>query len=194
MNPWILAENGRPFRDAQAADIRCALLHAEPGPSIVLEVRDHPEGGYGICCESPLGMNSPEGSVPLTTGSVPAVQRGAAPPLIQSAPPLPVRLSPELSQGADARPESPIDKTRLGHPDDSRLSPAARALVSLLLVLIAACWVGPVQAGSFSFNRMTVSPAQINPGKSVTMSTNLVPGQDVANAIIVFEALQGRAY
>lgn len=66
--------------------------------------------------------------------------------------------------------------------------------VSLLLVLIAICWVGPVQAGSFSFNSMTVSPAQINPGQSVTMSTNLVPGQDAANAIIAFEALQGTAY
>lgn len=142
MSPWILARNGRPFLDAQAAHIKCELLRAELGASIVLEVRDHPEGGYGICCPSLLGVDLHEGSVPFTTPSAPAVQPGPARPFSPRETPSPVRPAPALSQGAKARPAPHIEKTRIAYPDEFRLSPAARGflgdyfLILLGLVLV----------------------------------------------------------
>ena len=52
MTQWILAINGQPFVDRDAADLKRDLLAAELGNSAHLEVLPHPDGGYVVAAQS----------------------------------------------------------------------------------------------------------------------------------------------
>jgi hypothetical protein len=50
---WILASDGHPFRDRDAAQIKRDLLVRELGAAVQLHVVPHPEGGFAVSVEQP---------------------------------------------------------------------------------------------------------------------------------------------
>lgn len=121
MTPWILANNGRPFTDAQAAQVKRELLRAELGGSIILEVRPHPDGGYAICCPSLLDSGDSPSAIRhlLPRSGSPALSAATAVSSSNAAP-----LARRL--GWPHRP----------YPDQFRLSPATRAFSGYYLLVL----------------------------------------------------------
>jgi hypothetical protein len=74
---YILATDGQPFRDRDAAAIKRELLSAQLGASAALDVVDHPHGGYAVRFSSANAITS----VPVL-----AARRAEAKPKSQAQP------------------------------------------------------------------------------------------------------------
>lgn len=53
MTQWILASDGHPFRDRDAAQIKRDLLVSELGAAVQLHVVSHPDGGFAVSVDQP---------------------------------------------------------------------------------------------------------------------------------------------
>lgn len=135
MTQWILASDGAPFRDRDAARIKRDLLVRDLGAGVHLEVVDHPSGGFAVTLDSPVVVEISPGetlspraallrSLAQAEDSVAVSPRAAGP-----------RASPELEPARASPTANPTtDAPVMGaYPETFRLSPAARAFLGLHL-------------------------------------------------------------
>lgn len=142
MTQWILAPNGRPFRDRDAARIKRNLLFAELGESVPLEVVPHPTGGFAVTVGGPDIEERAHSDARSSAPDTDAVDGGAVGPresLLRAFEPVSVR--------ALTTPSKPNDPPGVATGSASsisdryavafRLSPAVRAFVGLHLQALA---------------------------------------------------------
>ena len=132
---WILASDGAPFRDRDAARIKRDLLVRDLGEGVHLEVVDHPSGGFAVSLDPPGSIEiapgetlSPRAALLRTLehgdASVAVSPRGAG--ARASTDLEPARASPTAIPAADPPATG-------AYPENLRLSPAARAFLGLHL-------------------------------------------------------------
>lgn len=136
MARWILASDGQPFRDRDAAAIKRDLLLGELGSSVELDVIDHPAGGFAVCVgarglpadtRDETRLASPRDAMIESLCRAPSASR---PPERNTHETSPVR--PQGSQGISAR-ERVHSTSSERYPEKFRLNPAARAFLGLHL-------------------------------------------------------------
>lgn len=137
MTQWILASNGHPFRDRDAARIKRDLLLTELGDAVQLEVLPHPTGGFAVSVRRPASHPAdlnPEAD-PQERAETTASPRDA---LVQSLErrvggASAVRAAIALAHGMTAH--SPSSSVSIPssdvYPEAFRLSPAVRAFLGL---------------------------------------------------------------
>ena len=136
MTQWILAPNGRPFRDRDAARIKRNLLFAELGESVQLEVVPHPTGGFAVT----VGGQHVEDS---QTAIAERTEGGAVGPrdaLLRTLEPVGPRALATASTPTDSPRTSASNVPSSGsdrYLEAFRLSPAVRAFVGLHLQALA---------------------------------------------------------
>lgn len=124
---WILASDERPFRDWDAADIKRDLLQSELGPSVQLDVINHPGGGFAVSV-----MPCATASEVDRTLEAPreALERSLGRTRTQSA-------SPGSDSSEDVSEIAPAELTEgaphAHYPESFQLSPAPRAFIGLHL-------------------------------------------------------------
>jgi hypothetical protein len=81
MGQWILAANGQPFNDRDAASVRRDLLAPELGSAFTVEVAEHPEGGFVVDCTRKTECPNPAGEAEsaVTADRVAFSQEGSDP-------------------------------------------------------------------------------------------------------------------
>lgn len=128
MTRWILATDGQPFRDRDAADIKRDLLSSELGPSVHLDVITHPGGGFAVSVmpsastgpEVDQTLESPREALERSFGATPT---GSAPSESEFSKERDDVLAGELAQDTPSEP----------FPEKFHLSPAPRAFLGLHL-------------------------------------------------------------
>jgi hypothetical protein len=129
---WILASNGHPFRDRDAARIKRDLLLTELGDAVLLEVLPHPTGGFAVSVRRPpshpADLNpeaDPQGRVddPVSPRDVLVQSLGRS--AVRSA--IALAHSTTAHSRPNAAPTAPSDV----YPEAFRLSPAVRAFLGL---------------------------------------------------------------
>lgn len=125
---WILASDERPFRDWDAADIKRDLLQSELGPSVQLDVINHPGGGFAVsvmpcattASEVDRTLEAPREALERSLGRT---RTQSAPAESGSSEDANERAAAELTQG------TPYEH----YPESFQLSPAPRAFLGLHL-------------------------------------------------------------
>lgn len=137
MTQWILASNGHPFTDRDAAQIKRDLLLTELGDAVQLEVLPHPTGGFAVSVGRPASCaaRSNPHTDPHERVEAPRSPRDA---LVQSLERSTIgtnaaRSAIALAHSATAhsRPSAASLPPSDIYPEAFRLSPAVRAFVGL---------------------------------------------------------------
>lgn len=139
MAQWVLASDGRPFRDRDAASVKRDLLSQDLGSAVQLEVVQHPAGGFAVACSRPGDAHTQNSLAPLDV--LPTWMQADL--LSGSSEPIPNaigRTGPQVRQrSAEESPAHDISKSARSYPDVFRLSPAARAFLGQhVLALVGA--------------------------------------------------------
>jgi hypothetical protein len=125
---WILATDGQPFRDRDAADIKRDLLLSELGPSVQLDVIHHPGGGFAVSVV-PSASTGPEVKTALESPRE-VLERSLGQTRTRSAP----SGSDSSEDASELAPAALTEGTPYEHyPESFQLSPAPRAFVGLHL-------------------------------------------------------------
>jgi hypothetical protein len=135
---WILASNGHPFRDQDAALIKRDLLLRDLGEAVRLDVVPHPRGGFAVSVvpagSGPVITSGDTQGLDVTLVEAPRdsvlspreVALRSLGPQERSRPNV-----PRVAGAIDAR-ESAAEAHRSSpYPDEFRLSPAVRAFLGL---------------------------------------------------------------
>lgn len=135
MTQWILAPDGHPFRDRDAAQIKRDLLMSDLGAAVTLEVISHPKGGFAVSVQRPGSMIGPRGddSDSPRDLALRAVEpgQGSQPTPVTKSQLSTVRESPRATDSVHAR-----TSASNSYPEVFRLSPAVRAFLGLHLQAI----------------------------------------------------------
>lgn len=129
---WVLASNGRPFSDWDAACIKRDTLLAQLGAEVTLEVVSHPDGGYAVACSRPNALpaatkpGTSEGPLAWLDQVFPPEEPPPAPGARESAP---ARASVSQPAAGGARASTKPGTPQPRYPDTFRMSPAARAFL-----------------------------------------------------------------
>lgn len=149
MPQWILASDGQPFRDRDAALIKRDLLVSELGAAVELQVLPHPSGGFAVSVDRAQiacpAHESLEAAAARHTASDPEAYDSPRETLLRSFGRTDARAasrtqgeSPARSVADARRPtltkenDSPATASN-SYPESFRLSPTARAFLGLHL-------------------------------------------------------------
>lgn len=144
---WILASDGHPFRDRDAAQIKRDLLVSELGAAAQLQVLPHPSGGYAVRVDRAqiADARSPESEPPAPARDLEQPSDLYQSPrqtllrtLERAAPELPVpeRIPARRPKALGSNTTAAAEAGATGsehYPESFRLSPAARAFLGLHL-------------------------------------------------------------
>lgn len=150
---WILASDGHPFRDRDAAQIKRDLLLSELGAAVDLDVISHPSGGFAVSVHrtpivsAPAGEHGPPGRTQVREELLDpdlSPREVLLRTLGRSEPAVPIPPSPGVTDTytyAESDSASPSKTASPAHglagsehyPESFRLSPAGRAFLGLHL-------------------------------------------------------------